>query len=57
MNSMIIYFQLPRTHQAMHEKMTNSYINRDVNGMSYTIGGQKASDKMQQNLMGSTNNS
>ena len=32
--SMIIYFQLPITNQAIHAKMTNGYIRRHVNVMA-----------------------
>ena len=39
-------------NQALQAILTKQYINRDGNGMSYTIGGQQAVDEMQRNLIG-----
>ena len=50
--SMMIYFQLLRTHQAIHKKLNNLYIKRDGNGMEYTIGGHHYANDMQRKLMG-----
>ena len=43
---MMIDFQLRRTNLALQEILTNQYINRDGNGVAYTIGEQKAVDDM-----------
>ena len=40
MKSMTIYFQLLITDQVLQVKLTNWYINREGNGMEYTIGGK-----------------
>ena len=49
---MMIDFHLPITYQSIQEKLTNRYIKRDGNGMTYTIGGHQAVNQMQQKLMG-----
>ena len=54
---MMVDFQLLRIHKAIQEKLTNSYIKMDENGMEWTIGGHQAVDKMQQNLIGLSNKS
>ena len=49
---MVIDLQIPRTNQGLQVILTNQYINRDGNGMSYTIVFKKAFKKIQRNLMG-----
>ena len=48
----MIDFYILRTNQAIQEKMTNRYINRDGCVIVWTIGGQQDIDKMQKNLLG-----
>ena len=43
---MMIDFRLPRTNQVLQGKLANWYINRDGNGIEYTIGVHKDIDKM-----------
>ena len=52
MKLMMIDFQLPITNPALQGILTDQYINRDGNGVAYTIGGQQDVDEMQRNLMG-----
>ena len=53
---MKIDFQLPGTNPALQRMLTNQYINRDGNGVAYTIGGHSTVNKMQRNLMVCPNN-
>ena len=52
MKLMMIEFNLLRKRLSLREIITDHYIKRGVNGLVYTIGGHKAVDNMQQNLMG-----
>ena len=42
----------PEKNSSLHEILTYQYINRDLNGVLYTIVGKHTVKKMQQNLMG-----
>ena len=53
----MIDFQIPRANQELQAILNNRYIKMDVNRMKYTIVGRKDVERMQQNLMGRTNNS
>ena len=47
----MIDFQLPRKKLSLQETLTNQYIDRDVNGVAYTIGRQPTVDEMQKYFM------
>ena len=53
---MMIDLQLLIKNPALQEILKDNYIKRDVNGVSYTIGGQPTVDKIQKNLIGRTKN-
>ena len=52
MKEMMIDFQLPKSNPALQEILTNQYINRYGNGVTYTIGGHPTVDKIQKKMMG-----
>ena len=49
--SMMIYFQIPRTNQELQVILIDQYINRDVNGKKYSIVGNQAVNEVHFNLM------
>ena len=44
MKLMMIDLQIPRTNPSIQEILNDQYINRDLNIIAYTIGGQRAVD-------------